>query len=358
MQYFFGFLFLMFSTCAHAETETIQINTWLYNIPCHLVSGGGSSPDGRTSGQQVLFLENYVNGLLPNPLRISRVKSWIEPVGNSGPIDATTIGNIGVMIDPQQYYTKKSTFPIGQLVTNNWTKELQALEMVLGGSRQKEGVTYAAPMMYRSGDIIAVAPECQGGGSVNLIYEFKVLSDTGDIDPSVIPSTWTQWPATPVQFTPANTDVSNTPFSARILVPGFATASTKIRPHLFWPIAPSPVPSTISHISVCLQDATTPSSCQAAPVEIKCNTQSGIYMFASFDIWCDWTNFSIPAGQNALITISRFAGVNANWAYATSGFAFEWGATGDSWNTLALQGTVVGSHSGWTVAVDKVQVQQ
>lgn len=322
------------------QTEQISINSWLYGIPCNY----DVVPGGVATGNQLMFLENYVDGILPNPAYITQVLFWAEAGANG--VDATTTGNVGLALDPQQRYVNAANFPAAQLVLNHYTKPLNILELYLGGKRTQV-FTFNPPIAYRPGDVIIVGPECKGGGTLNLMAVFNIQA-TADFDPANVPTTLLNVPLT-------NYDVGGPPLSARILVPGPDSAVSKIRAHLFWPLASNSL-STVSRISVCLQSATTPSSCSAAPVEMLCNRASGLTLFNSQDLWCDWTDLAIPAGQNALITVSRFGATNRSWAYATSGGTWQWGSTGDSWNTVDMQGTIF-SHPGWSAAVDKVQVR-
>jgi hypothetical protein len=337
-------------SCRAQQQEQIQFNAWFYGIPCPYVRPPASQPanviaDGRLAGQKTFFLENYVDGVLPDPVYIVQSGIWAESIFE---LDSTTVGQVGIAIDPQMQYINASNWPIGQFTLNHYTKTLGILEMYPNNKRLQMS-TPTLPIAYHSGDALILAPECTGGGTVNIVALF-MLQATSDFAA----------PAYAMNVPLTQADINGPPYSARILVAGPIAAASKIRAHFFMPYsiggAVNTQSSILSHVSACLQSATTPSSCASAPVEMKCGAQSGIAVPPSFDIWCDWTNLPVPAGQNVLVTVSRFSGATASWAYATSGALWEWGSTGDSWNTVDMQGTIT-PHQGWTVAVDKVQMR-
>jgi hypothetical protein len=343
MKWLFILLVCWFPDIATAQ-QVVQnaIQVAIQAIPCN----GASNVAG---GTQTFYLENYVDGILPASVYITRTLIWNEPsTTTNGLIDNTTIGNISFFVDPQQSYNIESGFPQRQKVQPKYANVIGLYEAFVGGTRKQE-LALNPPISYNSGDIIDVAPECFGGGAITYPYIGIYVQGTQDLRLLSPP------PYSSLVTFDSSVDNGATGLSTRSVWAGPTTSTTKCRARITALDLQTAPLSTINHMSICLQNGSA-SSCQATPIELKFGNQSSYSLYPRQRMWSDWTPILVPASSNILITSSMFAvSSNHQFSRSTSGFG-SWSSSVDSWNTIAMQGTVF-ANAGVTNVVDWVQCQ-
>ncbi len=318
--------------------EEIQMS--LQTIP----SLGTPGLNGTVSGNGVCKIESFLDETLPDPLVIVGAISWVSD--GSYPLPANAVGNIAYAIDPSGAMEVPGGWPFAQRFEPIKENTLLIHEVFAGGSRQCWR-DFNYPMAYRSGDIIQIEPEIQGGGAI--IRPFlclRVLSDTPIY----------QWPKASYLFNvPQDTsDAGGGPgYSLRNFVPGPPVAATQVR-FRFNHVAAATQDCTVDHASVGIQNGTT-SSTVGVPTPLSFAGLSAFNIYPDTSLWSDWVNLPVSPGQNLLVTGSLFnAGGNDFWSTTISGGLGSWLATSDSWNTADLQGTVTAQPTR-THLIDKAQ---
>ena len=173
---------------------------------------------------KVLYLENFTDGILPDPLYITKNVIWFDGVG---PVDSSTIGAITVAVDPGQKYIQAAGFPSAQRFEPQYLKPLGILELRNVGVR-RFSEDYNPPVAYRSGDAVIIAPYCTGGApgsvmtSLFLAVNYKATAD--------IPNPPTSAPPHQLLVGHFDTVSSGNPASSvRSVVPGPVVAASKFR---------------------------------------------------------------------------------------------------------------------------------
>lgn len=308
---------------------------------------------GSKNGDQLVFLENYVDGILPSPLWIDGSTTWYET--NTGPIDAAHGVLYFAGIDERMTYTNLSGFPYTQKYpAPAYMKTLGKASFVAGGKWEQDFFP-RSPLSYRSGDVIVSSIECGQPGNTNpapiggiyLWVHVSSLSNTIGGTGSILdlpPNAW----LFQQKLTSKATAQPRT--SVRVVVPGAPTAISAFRGRIFqdWTNGQN----TITNMSVCAQSAPGSSVCAAPPVEIKINAQSGYFLSAGARIWMDWTPVTAAAGQNLLVTVDMFTAPNGSnaWSFSSTPSAIGvWNATAASYNSSTLNGAVTGPFQAFSV---------
>ena len=350
MKSFIAALFMALLGCGQAcaqQLEQVQASIW-FQIPCN----GSLTASG---GNQLMYLENYVDQLLPSPVYITSAIMWTE-MGPQLALPAGIKGNITIGIDPGKQYVRDSGYPPNQFIMPQFTKSVGAWEMFPSGSIQSWR-DFSPPIGYRTGDAFLIAPECTtpaGSPLLTLNFSFNVrFQNVGDLTSLPMPTvTYDGYPNDSVS-------VGNTPASFRNTIP--AKNGTKIRVHASsGPFGksgqPNFSPSIASHVSVCIQSGTGP-NCIAAPVELTFNATSGVSNGPGSRLWSDWTDFTASLGQSLLVIESFTAPGNANVigyrAIAPNGV---WSSSVDGWNVAMMPGSPV-FQANRTLGIDGVQQQ-
>lgn len=328
-----GAIFALSVTCCGAsaqqpEQATIYVQPMLYWCPT-----------AREVNAQVMYLENYVDGILPHDVYITGMTTWAET--GAGPLNASHTGNFFAAIDPQRQYVTEANFPAAQLQSPKFLKLISLIEPTYAGAPSKADQSFSPPVRYSIGDAIILAPECYAGDPVPYPYYMlvRILAPTPGQDLKDLPQpTW-------LMNGVLNTYAKNLPpTSIRSIVPGSGSPSTKFRARLAAAQLGAPGPfaeETVSHMSVCVESAPSSSTCAAPPVELTFGGQSGFRPTPSMRQWTDWTPISNPTGAAFLVTSSMFLPGNTNiWSFNSSGPGV-WSATGDSWNSAALLGATI-----------------
>jgi hypothetical protein len=347
MMRFFVSIFALLMMCINSsaqqpEQATIYVQPMLYWCP---------TP--REVNAQVLYLENYVDGILPQSVYITGVTTWAET--GAGPMSASHAGNFFAAIDPQRQYIQEANFPAAQLQSPKFLKLISIFETTAAGAQSKSDLAFAPPVRYSIGDAILLAPECYAGDPVPYPYYMlvRILAPTPGEDIKNLPQP--TWLMNGVLTTYA---MALPPTSIRSIVPASAP-STKFRARLAAAQLGTPGPfaeENVSHMSVCVQSAPGSSTCAAAPIELTFGGQSGFRPTPSMRQWSDWTNIANPTGANFLVTSSMFLPGNTNiWSFSSSGPGV-WSATVDSWNSSPLLGTTI-FYSNVMSSIDGAQAQ-
>jgi hypothetical protein len=321
--------------------QTEQVETVMqYYLTCSGYAAG-------QTGNQLIYPENYVDQLLPNPLYVTKVFLWTE-MGASGLLPATITGNVSLGIDPGKRYARLSGFPVIQNSSAQYLKTLGAMELFPRGSIQS-WKDFDPPLSYHAGtDAIILAPECNGGPTINFYVALYFIS-TGDLSTLPMPIVTYDAPADSITL-------NNAPISIRNIIP--AQTGSKIRVHAnAGPQQNAPGSfSSASHVSVCIQSGSGP-NCIASPVELKFLGVSGYFLGPGMVLWSDWTPFPVTSGQNLLVITSFTDTANKNdFGYkATSAFG-NWSSSVDGWNQAVIPGTP-SFQANRTHAIDGVQQQ-
>lgn len=337
------FALLALLSVAHAQ-QIEQIQTViLHRVPC--IVGTPAAVDGFATGNQEVFLENYVDTILPPVTYIVRSTIWVEGID---PIAPNTYGNLAYAVDPGRSYALSSAYPATQNITIQYLKTLGALQLFPRGSQFVE-FKYDPPIAYRTGDALVIAPECIGGQTL-LGYLHVMIQGTQDFisqpQPVSLLSVSLDHPA-----------AGQPGASVRSKTAPLSAPMTKIRARVHSAVNPdTPSNEVLSRAEVCLQDGET-SSCLTPPTELKVNSRSGATLIPTQWVWTDWTTFSGEAGQVPLITCHFYSPGNTNtWSLKTSGGLGAWATLSDSRGQKDLLGTVT-AQSTWTQCVDRVQIQ-
>ena len=327
------------ASAQRSEQATIYIQVMPYQCPAPMPINA-----------QVLFLENYVDGLLPNDVFITTTMLWAET--DIYPIDAGHVGNFFVAVDPQQKYLKKANFPATQAWNIQFLKSLGMLETVLGGSQQRV-TNFSPPVRYSKGDAIIVAPECYAAYTKPYYYYILVGIEAPYPGHDLVDLPQPTWLLNTLHST---SGVNQPPTTVTSVIPASPTPITKFRPRIAQTVSTA-FSTIVSRVSVCVQSAPGSSTCAAPPVEIKFGGQSGFTLTSMMQQWGDWTDFSAPAGKNLLVRTRMFQSGNTNaWSFNGSGGPGAWTDTGDSWNSATPLGTTT-YYPNITAVVDSAQSQ-
>lgn len=342
---------------AQQPLEQVMIDVFPQPIPCNGVSA--------LAQNQIIYLENSYNGILPSTVYINRIITANDGVG---PIDATTVGAIFTAVDPGRKWIAASGFPNFQKLEPQYIKSLGFLEMNLGGPRYHDQ-KIDPPIAYRAGDALVMAPYCSGGGNAALggvlngsLLVLGIQSTTGDIvDPPLtgLPYVYAQ----PYDSYSTNTAQG----SARSIIPGPASPTSQFRVRVsgfckLYPPNPNcnPQPiSNITHLSACLQSGATSSCVPGSRVELTLGTKSGMLVGPGHAVWTDWTPLPNPDGANFLVTASMTTpdnNGNYSWPVKTVGGLGAWASATDSWNSDIMLGAVI-TQPTFTQVIDQVQVK-
>lgn len=340
-------LALLGPVVAQTPVQDVTIYAPLRPIPCNLPSVD------LASGQQVLFLENMVDGKLPSPLYIDGTTLWIDgvaPFGTAGGAHST--GNIGALVDPQQQYifSPEGGYPWHQAQLPYFLKMIGVIEIAPGASIKSDWWT-KNPVRYSAGDAILVTNECAGGNPVSglLLVYAQHPDDLKDLP---------AYDGKRIYFTSWWTSNAS-PVSLRSVYPGpsLGTSPTaiRVRASMSSVVTGAAAPSTINHLAACIQSGTT-SNCASPPVELKVGLLSGYPLTGVMHMWTDWTPFTVAPGQNVLVISDYFNPGNAgnNWGNLLTGGLGVWSGSQPSWNTLSMGGAVT-SYPNATSSVDWVQ---
>lgn len=340
-----------------AAQQVEQIQTSIYaNTPC--VVGTPAAVDGIATGNQEVFLENYVDTILPPIVYITWAAIWVEGINPIGP---NTYGNLTFAVDPGRRYATAASYPANQTVLIQYLKTFGWHQLNPGGSQASE-FKKETPIAYRTGDGIVIAPECIGGQTLPTYY---FLSIQGMQDFYAQPQ-----PASLLNIG-LNQAVKNLPgWSARSKTAAASFMVTKFRARVYSAepaistTNPTPAIEVITHASVCVQDPVAaaavpprPSSCIDNPVQLKFNTRDSLSLSPTQWAWSDWTPISIAAGQVPLVTCSWFQSGNVNaWSLQTTGGLGAWATPNDAWNMKDLPAGFLDQPTR-TQCIDRVQVQ-
>lgn len=331
-----------------ASAQQLQQNT-IY-VPLKPIACNGQS--NAPGGDQVHFLENYIDQQLPSPLYIAESTIWfdgITPFATSPPSASNSTGNLVVMVDAKQTYINQAGFPDAQHALPKTLKKLTYIQFAPGTAQFRE-TQHNPPVKYDLGDAILAAQECIGGKLLTDGFLLAHVQMTGNIEDlpmadqplSVAHDGWTGVGG-------------QAGVSARDIVPGPTVApSTQVRARVSYPEGATPAYSNTTHVSICPQSGVT-STCSSAPIELKFNKRSGSSTYVRTQIWSDWTPYTVTVGQPSLVTADLFNANNANYlAYKSTGSFGGWTSNAASWNASAMQGTVSFS-AGATAVIDRVQ---
>jgi hypothetical protein len=356
MRYLFV-AFLLLATPAAALQQQVSV---VMNLPA--ISCGG----GALAGGSVFHLEDFVDGILPSTIQITRAIIWYD---GGAPIDQTTRGNLAFAVDPGGNYLRRAGHPLHQFEEVQYVKPLGVLELfpevisataiplVYTGQHgtRRHVEDFNPPITYNTGDAIIGGPECTGGGTVagaELVIFY--LADADIPDPPVGP---------PFYLLNTTLDGDAPPQAGvcdRNLIAAPSVAATQIRVRVHFNenqrfTTPPPF-ETIPHLSVCRQSGAT-SSCDATPVELKFNgaTGAGPFFWSQWG-WSEWAPLAIPAGQGVLVNAAMLnPGATNAWSFKSSGGLGAWFTTGDCWSVQNPSGLTF--QSGRTHAIDQVQVR-
>lgn len=330
------------------QLEQVQAVMW-FQIPCN----GSLTASG---GNQVVFLENYVDQLLPNPVYITSAVTWNE-MGSELLLPAGIRGNVTVGVDPGKQYLRASGFPPTQFIMPQFTKTLAAWEIFPSGSIQSWR-EFSPPIGYRAGqDAILIGPECTtppGSPLFTMNFSLNIrFQNVGDLTSLPMPI------VTYAGYSNDGVSVGNTSTSVRNVVP--AKDGTKIRVHASsGPFGkadePNFSPSVASHVSVCIQSGTGP-NCTATPTELRFNATPGVSNGPGSRLWSDWTDFTASLGQNLLVIESfTAAGSNNVIGYRATAPNGVWVSPVDGWNEATMPGSPT-FRANRTLGIDGVQQQ-
>ncbi len=335
MSKFVATLAVLLALCAPIRAqEQVQANM-IFSLPCN----GAANVAG---GNQEIFLENYVNALLPSTIYITRTVIWNE-MGPFGELPAGATGNVSFAVDPGRGYAASADFPATQNTQVQFVKTLAIWELFPGGSNQSWR-DFSPPVSYHPGqDAILVAPECKLPNNANLYLFFGVyFAASGDLSTLPMPIGTYAVPNDSVT-------IANAPIYIRDLLP--AQTGTKLRVHVSMPTL---VASSAAHVSVGVQNGNGPNTL-AAPVELTFNGSSGYSLLPGAQLWSDWIDFPVTAGQNLLINVSFPLATNY-WSYKAVSAYGNWSSAVDGWSSAAMPGSVT-FQANRTHAVDGVQQQ-
>ncbi len=346
-------LFLLNSVCAHSQTlEPIAIQILVPGgTPC-MPAGASNTPsdDGRVSGNQVIFPENWTDGVLPDPAQIVWSQVWVDGVD---PIQ-TERGNIPFLVDPGQVWSKLADYPIHQRYQVKNLNNIGTLQLQPHGNQFVDN-SFSPPVVYHSGDGIVVAPECNNALTTTTRFAtYFTVKIIGVRNP--VTGTFTSPNAPLLSVTAATPVGGQSPYHLRMLVPAPSFHATKIRARVRSNYAQI-APTIITHIGVGLQSSN--QDMQAAPVEMTFNTQTGTSVSPANWAWTDWTPFDMPSGLPVIIGVSLWTSGNNNaWTLTASpnGNGMWFSGTDDSWNSATMAGPSVFQPSR-TDVIDMVQVQ-
>lgn len=310
MRVFLGWLAIVLLALSPARSQQQLSQATIYMALQPFLCGGAPNNKGDN---YVTFLENYVDGILPNDVYITKVKLWID--GGSAP-NAT--GNFWLVIDPQQQYLQKTGFPAHQAYEPQYLKSIGIMEFAPNKSQQYVE-DFNPPVRYSAGDALLVAPECSGP---RVLGQFALVNIQSTFDLANLPQPKT---LLNVKFdTPTNPSAGVAGQTVRNLVPSSPGPFTKVRcrtsnyEYQYSPNGMGGNYATLQHASVCLQNSVGSSDCAATPVELKFGGASGTTAYNRQWVWSDWTPFSGPAGQNILASASSFSPnvniVGASWS--------------------------------------------
>lgn len=333
--------FLLMIAPASAETVTIQIA--IQRIPCD----GGQDLAGAN---QIFYLENYVNGILPDEVSITGAMVWAD---GGGPI-VNSRGNIGFGVDPKSTYINTSGYPARQKTWPETIKTLVMWEIGPGGSRQAQG-KFPGAIKYRKGDALIGGPECfpvtgATGDPIDGMFLILFLETNGD---------WMPLPAANWLLDQPLTEwaIGSPAYSARCLVAAPPVNATKIRVRIYSLDLQENKQDKVSNMSVGIRSGAT-SNTVSTPVELKFNGQSGYNLSPRQRQWSNWTPINIVAGQELLISMKMFADPNGNaMTYRSSGGLGCWTTPSpDAWNSAVMPGPVT-AQPGFMQKIDAVQYQ-
>lgn len=349
LQYLLAAISLLAASSVHAQqSEQTSINIYVPGgTPC-VATGGTNTPstNGRSTGNNILFLENYTDKILPNPAYITGTMIWVDGVN---PIPAATYGNLGFAIDPGMKWTTIAGFPDLQHRAIFGLKPIAHMQLLPQGQQfVKERIW--PPMSYSTGDVMIVAPECESGATPLPVFEtyLNINFLAPLIEPRVLFKVDDAYPSS-----------GNPTAHLRSMIPGPSTAATKVRVKIQSNWAQT---STVKmdHMVIGLQSGTGPDM-QATPVVLTFNGLPAPTLLNKAGwIWSDWVPLNIPAGQNLIVGASIFSRTSGNvWdiAMPPSGFGAWHSFTVDSWNSATMQGSDIGFHAQWTHVIGQVQVQ-
>lgn len=342
------FLFSSFSAMAQQpDPQTIYVLLQPYQC---------NGNHGSKNGDQFVFLENYVDGILPSPLWIDGSTTWLET--DATQIDAQHIGQYFAGIDERMTYSNLSGFPYSQKYpTLSYLKTLGKASWTVGGKWEQD-FWPRSPLSYHSGDAIVSSIECGSSGTpsppIGGVYLWVHVSSLSNSPTgSILDLPTATWLFQQQLTTKASAQPKT---SVRVVVPASSAAISKFRTRLFedWTNGAN----AITNLSVCVQSAPGSNVCAATPVELKVNAQSGYTLVAGERIWTDWTPISAPAGANLLVTIDMFTATINAWTFlsGTSPSRAAWNSTAASYNSDMMNGTVTGPWPAFSV-IDAAHTQ-
>lgn len=335
------------------ELATLQFQ--LFPLWCN----GGTHASGKVDGG-VMFLENYFERPFTQPLYILGSTLWIDGVnviGQPNPGAQGKSGNIPITVDPQRQYEKEVGWPFG-----NGSPVYQPVTYKFIAYRRIETspenlIPYVTPgnvpVRYTPGvDGLALSTECAGGDGVTPLQvwaEVNMLApEPGkDLKDLTLPPNFFEkrYPLT----AGSNPDTGTT---ARNVFPGPPAQTTKFRARIY-NLQGRPMART-DHMSVCLQAGNTP-NCQSTPVQLKFGSADGYFLVNADRVWSNVVDFTVPAGQNVLVTWSSFLPGQTNyWSSNLSAGGGMWWSKTDAWNTIGM--TNPNWYQNGTMAVDAVQM--